>query len=117
MKRRLKATDTVLRASAGRRAATGMAPMTAATHRVPCAGCCRWIRLPVAQPRPSASDRLRADALRSPWSAAIPSVLQHDDGQWMMPAKNYASTRFSGLDEINAGNVGSSASPGPSRPA
>ena len=28
-----------------------------------------------------------------------------EDGQWVMPAKNYASTRFSGLDQINAGNV------------
>src|SRR5919112_4174232 len=28
-----------------------------------------------------------------------------EDGQWPMPAKNYASTRFSGLDEINASNV------------
>jgi lanthanide-dependent methanol dehydrogenase len=28
-----------------------------------------------------------------------------EDGQWPMPAKNYASTRFSGLDEINTGNV------------
>jgi len=24
-----------------------------------------------------------------------------DDGQWVMPAKNYASTRFSALDQIN----------------
>ena len=30
---------------------------------------------------------------------------QPDDGQWMMPAKNYASTRFSTLDQINTGNV------------
>src|SRR5207302_11094445 len=30
---------------------------------------------------------------------------QPDDGQWTMPAKNYASTRFSTLDQINAGNV------------
>jgi glucose dehydrogenase len=30
-----------------------------------------------------------------------------EDGQWTMPAKNYASTRFSGLDQINAGNAGS----------
>jgi alcohol dehydrogenase (cytochrome c) len=30
---------------------------------------------------------------------------QTEDGQWMMPAKNYASTRFSGLNEINADNV------------
>jgi PQQ-dependent dehydrogenase (methanol/ethanol family) len=28
-----------------------------------------------------------------------------DDGQWLMPAKDYASTRFSGLKEINATNV------------
>ncbi len=28
-----------------------------------------------------------------------------DDGQWLMPAKNYASTRYSELAEINARNV------------
>ncbi|CAN5359707.1 methanol/ethanol family PQQ-dependent dehydrogenase [soil metagenome] len=28
-----------------------------------------------------------------------------DDGQWVMAAKNYASTRFSGLGEINTENV------------
>ena len=30
---------------------------------------------------------------------------QPDDGQWPMPAKNYSSTRFSMLDQVNAGNV------------
>src|ERR1700728_2288996 len=35
-----------------------------------------------------------------PASAAPP-----DDGQWTMPAKNYAATRFSALDEINGANV------------
>jgi lanthanide-dependent methanol dehydrogenase len=30
---------------------------------------------------------------------------QPDDGQWQMPAKNYASTRFSTLDQINPNNV------------
>jgi PQQ-dependent dehydrogenase (methanol/ethanol family) len=34
-----------------------------------------------------------------------PAALQQDDGQWVMPAKNYASTRFSGLTEINTENV------------
>jgi lanthanide-dependent methanol dehydrogenase len=29
-----------------------------------------------------------------------------DDGQWTMAAKDYASTRYSGLDEINTTNVG-----------
>jgi PQQ-dependent dehydrogenase (methanol/ethanol family) len=30
---------------------------------------------------------------------------QPDDGQWTMPAKNYASTRFSTLTDINTGTV------------
>src|SRR5215218_1599074 len=38
----------------------------------------------------------------APPAAAAPA----DDGQWVMPAKNYASTRYSELDEINHGNVG-----------
>jgi lanthanide-dependent methanol dehydrogenase len=33
--------------------------------------------------------------------ASIPN----EDGQWTMPAKDYASTRFSGLDQINTNNV------------
>lgn len=40
-------------------------------------------------------------ALISPPVSAAPP----DDGQWMMPAKNYASTRYSELTEINEGNV------------
>src|SRR3954466_15663870 len=30
---------------------------------------------------------------------------QPDDGQWVMAPKNYASTRFSTLDQINLSNV------------
>jgi lanthanide-dependent methanol dehydrogenase len=37
-----------------------------------------------------------------PPSAAAPP----DDGQWTMPAKNYASTRFSALNEITPENAG-----------
>jgi PQQ-dependent dehydrogenase (methanol/ethanol family) len=37
--------------------------------------------------------------------AAPPPFTEAEDGQWIMPAKNYASTRFSGLDEINTENV------------
>jgi lanthanide-dependent methanol dehydrogenase len=33
------------------------------------------------------------------------SAAPKDDGQWLMPAKNFASTRYSELDEINAENV------------
>ena len=32
--------------------------------------------------------------------------LTADDKQWVMAPKNYANTRFSGLDQINTGNVG-----------
>src|SRR5690242_2172053 len=31
---------------------------------------------------------------------------QPDDGQWTRPAKDFASTRFSGLDQINERNAG-----------
>ncbi|MBX6322831.1 MAG: methanol/ethanol family PQQ-dependent dehydrogenase, partial [Rhodospirillaceae bacterium] len=30
----------------------------------------------------------------------------HDDRQWVMASKDYANTRYSGLDQIDAGNVG-----------
>src|SRR5205823_1464517 len=37
---------------------------------------------------------------------AIPQIQnQPDDGQWTMPAKNYASTRFSAIDQINTSNI------------
>jgi PQQ-dependent dehydrogenase (methanol/ethanol family) len=39
--------------------------------------------------------------------AALPAftTTANEDGQWTMPAKNYASTRFSGLSAINTTNV------------
>src|SRR5579872_2356170 len=43
-------------------------------------------------------------------AAALPLVgqiqNQADDGQWLMPAKNYASTRFSTLGQIQSSNAG-----------
>jgi len=38
--------------------------------------------------------------------AAVSANAAGEDGQWLMAAKDYASTRFSGLDQINASNVG-----------
>ena len=35
-----------------------------------------------------------------------PAAAPAEDGQWTSPAKNFANTRYSGLDEINTGNVG-----------
>ncbi|HEY0376459.1 MAG TPA: methanol/ethanol family PQQ-dependent dehydrogenase [Pyrinomonadaceae bacterium] len=52
---------------------------------------------PAAQPQTQSS---------ATGGASVPSfVAAEEDGQWTMPAKNYASTRFSGLEEINAGNA------------
>jgi lanthanide-dependent methanol dehydrogenase len=34
-----------------------------------------------------------------------PAALQKDDGQWVMATKDYANTRYSTLEEINAGNA------------
>ena len=36
-----------------------------------------------------------------PEAAAAPP----EDGQWVMPSKNYANTRYSALDAINTQNV------------
>ena len=44
---------------------------------------------------------LAVAAMPTPPEAAAPK----DDGQWRMPAKNYAATRFSHLDEINTDTV------------
>ena len=41
--------------------------------------------------------------LTAPTGASV--ATEPEDGQWTMPAKNYASTRFSGLEDINTGNV------------
>jgi PQQ-dependent dehydrogenase (methanol/ethanol family) len=41
----------------------------------------------------------------APGGRAELTALQNDDGQWVMPAKDYASTRYSGLTQINRQNV------------
>src|SRR5207248_25000 len=48
---------------------------------------------------PRAAERGRAGMAR------IPTWLAGDDGQWLRPAKDYASTRFSSLDQIDVGNA------------
>ena len=46
---------------------------------------------------------------KAPQATSLPtgalSAAEPEDGQWLMAAKNYASTRFSGLDQINVDNV------------
>src|SRR6185437_6953230 len=53
---------------------------------------------------PSHATRSVNAARGSAPAAGTPS-LAPDDGQWVRPAKDFASTRFSALDEINTTNV------------
>ena len=53
-----------------------------------------------ARSTPPAGTGTATDALPN----AIPNDVA-DDGQWVRPAKDFASTRFSRLDQINAGNA------------
>lgn len=51
--------------------------------------------------------RLRREFVFLVFSLSLRGQIQNqaDDGQWTVPAKNYASTRYSTLDQINSGNV------------
>jgi alcohol dehydrogenase (cytochrome c) len=50
---------------------------------------------------PALAQQQATQIIPTPPSTAAPS----EDGQWTMPAKNFASTRYSGLDEINTETV------------
>lgn len=52
------------------------------------------------------SNPASARPLEGRLATSDPAALQDDDGQWVMPARNYASTRFSGLHEVDASTVG-----------
>jgi PQQ-dependent dehydrogenase (methanol/ethanol family) len=49
----------------------------------------------------SAQGTAAASGIPTPPKSAAP----RDDGEWVMPAKNYAATRYSDLNQINTGNV------------
>jgi PQQ-dependent dehydrogenase (methanol/ethanol family) len=51
------------------------------------------------------ADRPEKPARRA-MSGSLVSDSTVEEGDWRMPAKDYASTRFSGLDQINTTNVG-----------
>jgi PQQ-dependent dehydrogenase (methanol/ethanol family) len=58
-------------------------------------------------PAQQAQDVHRSRQAPAPGSVVAPPFVPADDGQWTMPAKDYASTRFSSLDEINTTNAAS----------
>ena len=51
------------------------------------------------------SGRWPADAAANGQTVQASSSAPPDDGQWLMPARDYANTRFSSLDQINTGNA------------
>src|ERR1700744_5001651 len=73
-----------------------VAPMTASI------GPSRWLRLLL-----TGASLLLYPALAAAQMPTVPaSAAPAEDGQWTIPAKNYAATRYSALDEINGANVG-----------
>src|SRR5215210_6989772 len=62
-------------------------------------GCSR----PPTQARSSTSS---VSTTSMPARAPASTADSADDGQWTMPARNYASTRYSGLGQITTQNVG-----------
>jgi PQQ-dependent dehydrogenase (methanol/ethanol family) len=56
-------------------------------------------------PAQQAQDVHRSQQPPAPGQIVAPPFVPADDGQWTMPAKDYASTRFSSLDEINTTNA------------
>jgi PQQ-dependent dehydrogenase (methanol/ethanol family) len=51
------------------------------------------------------TDRQALPVLETRYPVAAGEVTVADDGQWLMPAKNYASTRYSALRDIDRSNV------------
>ena len=54
---------------------------------------------------PSAGGAPAATALAERRAVGLSQAALPEDGQWTIPAKDYQSTRFSGLDQITAANV------------
>jgi PQQ-dependent dehydrogenase (methanol/ethanol family) len=79
----------------------GFAAAVCATFLILLAAGCRT-RSGAASPVPPASP-----APRQAVSSSSPAPGAAEDGQWTMAAKDYASTRYSGLAQIDARNVGS----------
>jgi len=69
-------------------------------------GCFLLITACTSAPPPPETSLPRLENLNQiPQSGYPQPIIDAEDGQWLMPAKNYASTRFSGLNEINVENV------------
>jgi PQQ-dependent dehydrogenase (methanol/ethanol family) len=66
--------------------------------------CTGIVMFAACKPEESRSSR-GIDAQSGPAPSSSNATLPADDGQWIRPAKDYASTRFSGLSEINSTSI------------
>ncbi len=62
-----------------------------------------WLCIACSRERASDASRARATAAGAP--VAIDTTHVDDDGQWVRPAKDFASTRYSALSEITTTNA------------
>jgi PQQ-dependent dehydrogenase (methanol/ethanol family) len=70
------------------------------------AGCRRSSQPPPQSgPSPAQSQSQAGRAVAAAAAASDQSSATANDGEWRMPARDYAATRYSALDEINTGNV------------
>lgn len=68
--------------------------------------CIAFIAFAACKPQPSRSTgSIGVQRGPAPASSGGEVDLSAEDGQWIRPAKDYASTRFSALTEINTTNV------------
>src|SRR5690242_17829271 len=58
------------------------------------------------QPGPSSEPIESGRLSNGPHALPDPAASPPDDGNWVMPGKDYGSTRFSGLNQITPANVG-----------
>jgi lanthanide-dependent methanol dehydrogenase len=77
-------------------------PLRAPARGAVVTAACAALLLPACN-RDDSTARTAASAPRD--GRTTVDVPVDDDGQWLMPAKDYASTRYSGLDEITRENV------------
>ena len=54
---------------------------------------------------PPSTAQVYSNAPRGPRAVPAAAASPADDGNWLMPGKDYAATRFSGLNEISPANV------------
>jgi glucose dehydrogenase len=81
-----------------RRVATAVLTVSSALAGAALASCNK-------QPPPTSQAQILAPIASGPHALPPPAASAADDGNWVMPGKDYASTRFSALTQVTPANV------------